>query len=305
MSVLKTLVPSYYAQFRCIAERCHHNCCIGWEIDIDPAARAHYRAVDGAFGERLRNSVTTNADGDTCFVLDADERCPFLNPQGLCDIITTLGEDALCQICADHPRFRNDFSTHTEKGVGLCCEAAAALIVGQTAPASLAVLDDDGTPLTPTTAEARLLRDRAALFATACNRRYSLKARERRLLTLVGRRPRPITPDALYALYAPLERLDRAWSQTLERLLHAPYDPTLSTLAVPFENLLVYFLYRHVAGALQDDRFAARAAFAVHSVRLLRLLAPRDETELAELARAYSAEIEYSDENLQAPLAVF
>ena len=28
-------VPNYYDKFKCIADRCKHSCCIGWEIDID------------------------------------------------------------------------------------------------------------------------------------------------------------------------------------------------------------------------------------------------------------------------------
>ena len=28
-------VPSYYKNFRCIADKCPDNCCRGWEIDID------------------------------------------------------------------------------------------------------------------------------------------------------------------------------------------------------------------------------------------------------------------------------
>ena len=27
--------PDYYPEFRCSASACKHNCCIGWEIDID------------------------------------------------------------------------------------------------------------------------------------------------------------------------------------------------------------------------------------------------------------------------------
>ena len=51
--------PDYYPQFHCIAERCRHNCCIGWEIDIDAGTLSAYRAMDGALGERLR---TLNED---------------------------------------------------------------------------------------------------------------------------------------------------------------------------------------------------------------------------------------------------
>ena len=73
-----------------------------------------------------------------------------------------------------------------------------------------------------------------------------------------------------------------------------------------FINLSAYFLYRHLPAALNDGEVAAHAAFAVLSVRILRALfaaAPEQNTEaLAELARLYSSEIEYSTENTDALL---
>lgn len=27
--------PDYYPAFRCIASKCGHTCCAGWEIDVD------------------------------------------------------------------------------------------------------------------------------------------------------------------------------------------------------------------------------------------------------------------------------
>ena len=33
---MKIIAPNYYPAFRCIADKCRHSCCIGWEIDIDP-----------------------------------------------------------------------------------------------------------------------------------------------------------------------------------------------------------------------------------------------------------------------------
>ena len=27
-------VPSYYKTFQCIADKCEHSCCIGWEIEL-------------------------------------------------------------------------------------------------------------------------------------------------------------------------------------------------------------------------------------------------------------------------------
>ena len=32
---MEQIYPDYYEHFACIGGECRHNCCIGWEIDID------------------------------------------------------------------------------------------------------------------------------------------------------------------------------------------------------------------------------------------------------------------------------
>ena len=118
--------PTYYRDFRCIAGDCRDSCCKGWEIDIDEDTARYYAGVGGEFGERLRSSIR-----DGSFLLTEDERCPFLNKSGLCDIYTELGGDKPCRICSDHPRYFEWFGSVKEGGVGLCCEAAAELIVSR------------------------------------------------------------------------------------------------------------------------------------------------------------------------------
>ena len=288
---LKQIIPSYYPLFSCIADRCQHSCCIGWEIGIDDASAARYRAVEGPFGERLRASMTEAEDGWQ-FLPDEHERCPFLNGQGLCDLILTLGEEALCDICDAHPRFRYDYADRTEWGLGLCCEAAAALILSQEEPVTFS---DDGT-LPPDPDEAAMLRLRANAIAVAQDRSLSVAEREERLLRSVGGRT-PTAPEELAEWYLPLERLDPAWETELNRLQTVtPAPSTVSDAAS--EQLLVYFLYRQIPPSLEDGCFKERMAFAVLSVRLIRALAAVSENTLFELARMYSAEIEYSDENI-------
>ena len=135
-------VPEYYPAFRCIASECGHTCCAGWEIDIDADSLARYDRLPGAFGERVRQCVSR--EGAPHFILTAQERCPLLNGDNLCELILRVGEDALCQICRDHPRFRNYFSGRVEMGLGLACEEAARLILSWPRPLRLILLEGDG-----------------------------------------------------------------------------------------------------------------------------------------------------------------
>ena len=129
---MRLTVPDYYDRFRCIASRCTDNCCIGWEIGIDPAALADYQSQPGAFGDRLRAAIQP---GDPpYFALTGAGRCPFLNSENLCDIYRHLGETHLCAICDQHPRFHNWFGAEKESGLGLSCEEAARLILFSAPP---------------------------------------------------------------------------------------------------------------------------------------------------------------------------
>ena len=159
---MKLIAPDYYKDFRCIAGACKHSCCIGWEIDVDPDKLAYYDTVTGPLGDRLQKGIDRTAQPPH-FILGEHERCPFLNKEGLCDLIIGLGEDSLCQICRDHPRYRSFFVSRTEIGVGLCCEAAAALILKKTEKTKLVTLEEDGEPDDLPPADLSLLEWRALL----------------------------------------------------------------------------------------------------------------------------------------------
>ena len=122
MIFVPLFAPGYYKNFKCIADRCQHNCCIGWEIDIDAKTLEKYKSEP-----YIMQNVSL--EGTPHFVLGQHDRCPFLQSDNLCEIIKTYGDAHLCQICNDHPRFRSFFDSRTEIGLGLTCEAAAKLIL--------------------------------------------------------------------------------------------------------------------------------------------------------------------------------
>lgn len=297
---MKLIVPDYYPRFRCIAGDCKHSCCIGWEIDIDEDTLEAYRAVDGELGRRLREHIDWSCEAPH-FILGDHERCPFLNGDNLCDLIIGLGEEALCGICDLHPRFRNDFSDHTEMGLGLSCEAAAKLILTASEPVELIVLEDDGEDTQPDEDEAYLYAMRRNAMAIAQDRAFTVAERMENLADFFGF-PLPCPDPAYWAgVYLELERLDESWTATLKTLKTAFTPKEFPQWETAFEQLLVYFLYRHCPAALYDGDLESKIAFAVLSVQLLMwLCAAKDNVtfeDLLEFVRMYSGEIEYSDEN--------
>ena len=289
--------PDYYPEFRCIGGSCQHNCCIGWEIDIDEDTLALYQNIDGELGERLKKHIALQETPH--FQLDAFDRCPFLNSDNLCDLIIGLGEDSLCQICTDHPRFRNKLPDRTEIGVGLCCEAAGRLILGKENPTHLIGASETDDEIIAVRDEMiALLQDRSMpiknrIDALPCNIDFSL-----------------LNPWADFLLS--LERLEDGWTELLE-LLHEKadlvgFDAHMQDRQTEYEQFAVYLLYRHAANAADELDFAARIAFAVLGYHILYTLGAVLWTkngqftfdDQVELARRFSAEIEYSDDNLNA-----
>lgn len=300
---MKTVAPDYYTRFHCVADRCRHNCCIGWEIDIDEETYEKYRAVGGEFGARLREGIDLSS-GQPCFRLGEGERCVFLNERGLCDIISTLGEGALCEICDAHPRYRNFFSDRTEVGLGLCCEEACRLILTNSAPVSLTVLEDDGGGEALCEEELEFLAVRERMLGILQDRSLSFDARVERLMAYCGLHSDTRTPAAWAGIYRALERLDPAWDDFLDRLAAAPAFAEGREREVEWEQLAVYFILRYTPDSLDDGALARRVAFCLQAVRILRTLGAGMETaELIELCRMYSCEVEYSEENVEALMA--
>lgn len=300
---MRVIVPEYYPEFHCIADRCRHSCCIGWEIDVDPDRREEYRRVPGAFGARL-NAAIEDGSGTSTFRLGPDERCPMLNKSGLCDLITELGEGALCQICADHPRFRSFFSDRTEIGLGLCCEEAARIILSREAAMELILLEDDGADEAPDAEEENLLALRDTLLCTLQDESCPLSDRLDELLTVGGL---AIPEQDWAAVYRGLERLDPSWDAVLDSLA-APGTAPSPALQNAFTRFCEYMIFRHLPGALQDDDVPGRVAFCVLSTRMLMALCAAKPgctmADCIEFARMYSAEIEYSEDNIDALLDV-
>ena len=130
---MKIRRPSFYEEFQCIASACTDTCCAGWLVEIDDNSLQRYRDMKDAFGEMLQKQIVQDEEG-SFFRLLPGRRCAMLNEQNLCKMILEKGEDVLCDICREHPRFYQWFGDYTEVGIGLCCEEACRLLFSQTEP---------------------------------------------------------------------------------------------------------------------------------------------------------------------------
>ncbi len=303
-----TVVPDYYKDFKCIADRCKHNCCIGWEIDIDSDTLSLYRGVSGELGARLEKNIAL--EDEPHFVLAQDDRCPFLNDKNLCDIICSLGDGALCSICRDHPRFRNELPDRVEIGLGLCCEEAARIVLTRREKTVLSFMGGDDDII--------LLRDR--IFAVLQNREKSIDERLCDMFALFGTGVPSFDIKSWCERLEQFERLDDAWGEMLTLTKaksvgaeNAEFDRFMSGRETEYEQFLVYIIFRHFAVAPDTDEAYRRTCFAAFAYHLLRamgaaLFKARGEftvEDQIDIARMFSAEIEYSDENLYAIIDEF
>ena len=307
------VMPDYSIGFQCIAGKCRHSCCVGWEIDIDDDTYEMYKTVTGPIGDKLQACICPPSEADepqAHFIMAENARCPFLNSDNLCELILNLGEDSLSEICTEHPRFYKDFSDHMEMGYGLCCEEAARMLLSHSDPIRLIGL--------PETDDIR-----SRIFFLLQDRTKSVDDRIDRIFTLLSdSAASPVIPskpsDYAHwgAFLGSLEQLDPAWGIELAKLKDLEISgedlDAFETYiekegrAFEYENFVWYLIYRHLGDDILEDEAALCVKFAAICMRLIRALGACKNKEAGaftredqvELFRMFSSEIEYSDENI-------
>ena len=325
-------MPVYYKSFRCIADKCKDNCCVGWEIDIDHSTAEYYDSVGGEFGERLKENIQK---GEVCAFKLNGERCPFLNEKNLCDIIINLGEDKLCQICDDHPRYYEWFSEVKEGGIGLCCEEAARIIVTYEEKFSTYDIscDDEGCDDYNEALYDVLVFARQEIIDTLENEALSLKCRIASVLSYISelqfmidnyefdKVPINVQDPAdegesdikgFLESFKALEPIDENWQEYLQKLTD---DMSASDRRVNIDkstesylqNIAIYYIWRYFLKGVYDEEILSKAFFMALSVAVIKLMYERelikgeslDGEKCSHLAKNYSKETEYSEENLE------
>ena len=271
---MSTWYPSFYPAFRCRADRCRHSCCRGWEIDVDEQSAELYRGLPGELGDELRRALYADEEG-WHFRLDGEERCPFLEADGLCRLIRRLGEEALCDICALHPRFFEELDADELWGLGLSCEEATALLLGEKALRFVCgetgeILDLPG------------LVHYVGLAVPRETLRYRPRIDEQRRWEILRR-------------FGKTEPIDEAWPEELKALEASPLPQ--AGRDEDYQRIYEYLLYRQIEKAEERDweSIADYAALCTDFVVLWDALVP----DTAGHLRRFSEQIEYSTENVE------
>ena len=307
--------PSYYGKFKCIADRCRHNCCIGWDVEIDKESYSVYQSMGGPLGEKILNCISFDNE-NPYFIMKDNGKCPFLNESGLCDIISAAGDDVIPYICRMHPRFKNVFSGREEIGLGICCEEAARIIVNEKNPFSLEFIGGEEESLTDF--EKYLIGKRAELFDIFNRKGVNISEKISVAAKLFSIDEEICINKSAYAVFEQFEYMSRELPDAISQMLadersFSEYGVLPEELERGLSNIACYLIFRMLSPAENETEMRARfGAFLLSldciskiAIQLFRSEGCVTLEDLAELSRLYSAEIEYSPENTEILISEF
>lgn len=326
--------PAYYETFRCIGGACPDTCCAGWEVDLDEESADYYRTVDGPLGDRLRREMRPDGEGGTIFALTPENRCPFLNKENLCDIYSALGEESLCRVCTEYPRYYSEAGAYEQIDLSLSCPEMSRLFFADRGPVCYKKLDT-GEIENEDPADVRkrgkilAFRDRSILrlqgndpsdFPSSLRELADRLAGIRADAGAVFGCPMPSQADwalsRLLPLLGKLEVIDDRWTRALAGITEAAENQggmaeftreNEKDLAVFFTRLSVYFLFRYSLDAFAEGTYGQVMRLTGRSLKTLMLLCLAGwsgngkkfgEKEMADAAHLFSREVEHSEENV-------
>lgn len=306
---MRVYAPSYYKKFKCIADKCKNNCCIGWDVQIDGDSLEEYRKAKGEFTKSIVENIYIEGN-EAYFRMKDDGKCPFLNSCGLCDIISRFGEKSIPYICRMHPRFKNVFSGREEIGLGMCCEEAARIMLTDDNALEIVPLTDEEETLTSYEEELILRRER--IFRILGDREEKILDKLHTLAEMYSLRYDDFSEVGSLEVFDELEYMSR---ELPDLISEAGSDERTSfyiplELEHPLSRLAEYFAFRLISPSADGAEERVRiGAVLLYMSCILRIICARGlESEfsmgsLISLARLFSAEIEYSPDNTETLLS--
>ena len=195
---------------------------------------------------------------------------------GLCYQIKTYGEDFICDICRQHPRFYFSKEGKQYGGVSLACEEAAKLILLSKEPFSL----EGGEELSSEIS--------------------SFEESPDNISHKIDKMAPVLTSSLMRArIFLDMEYLESSWVDALNKIAdlkptREQEDAILEEYSELMGNFIVYMLYRYNG----YPRLACETALLLADLILAGI-------EPLEAARMFSSEVEYSDINIEVAKSLF
>ncbi len=280
---------NYYKSFHCLADKCRHSCCVGWEIYVDSGTLERYDELPVT----EREEILSHIGNDGCICLAEGERCPFLRGDGLCRIIADHGEQYTSQICREHPRFYHRAGDRVECGIGLSCEEAARVVLISDEYDSF--FCQSGECCVADETDYDTLSHREYIYSCINNEDFSSAIniiKEKYSLSTLD-----LSCDRWNEALCGLEYLDPSHREVI-RLCNITSEAEQGLYSKRF---FAYLIFRHLSVATSFDNLRARLGFCLLLLRLFNCMAGDGDVESAALAaRIISEEIEYSEDNTDA-----
>ena len=285
--------PKYYADFKCIAEKCKHSCCVGWRIEIDGDTLAKYRALPSAASESILGTLAQDDEG-VYLRFGEDGRCPHLTECGLCRIISEYGEDYISEICREHPRFYHTASSRAEVGIGAVCEEAARLIAESSEYTEFIKIGE--AELDSSNVDFDAISERNTVYGYLSDVTVPYIERLAKISERYGISIEKAAPMLREAL------LDIEYLESERKELFAKFSPSYEMgkgNEQALERFFAYLVLRHSSPACSLSEFSTGIGFALFLERLAATLLDTSDLTAPEVIRMISEEIEYSEENTE------
>lgn len=310
---MKIEYPDYLNLFQCIAGDCPDTCCAGWEVDVEDESYDYYQTVPGRFGDVLRSRIATEG-GEHYFPLTPEGRCPFLNASNLCELYVHLGEESLCRVCTEYPRYYMQVGDYEQIDMSLSCMALGRIFFSPEEHMQILTLRDDsvsdGDPLAEDE-EAHLQRvlelrnetlDEVSLNPSLVLDKLHDNAGDRELFHIIDQFE--ILNETCHGI---LQSLKKNPEQL--RALERPFEKAAGGQVTDwFSRLYRYLVFRYFIDAYYDDDILREIRLCSRSLRLVYLMCldrfrkkqSFDREDMVDLAHLFSKQVEHSDQNVEA-----
>ena len=197
------------------------------------------------------------------------------------------------------------FYDRVEMGLGFCCEEATKIILSFEGKIEPVLVSDDGANKTPSFIQEQILKLRQSALDIIQNREVDINQRLTALLKLVGANVSEKDYKKIIKRFISLERLEKSWGARLKVLKKSSLKAfTNDEFALYCEQFLANSFYRLICEA--EDVLCGRAIilscifawWIINSVCHNETALNGEFEGVCDIVREYSAEVEYSQENL-------